>query len=195
MTRHRPSQQTELFSVSKSKNPEKDQANILVSSNDSLPMVNLLYFASQSQSRLVLHVTGSGGGGRLSLLVELQEGRFLCHHGNGAFVATWVFHRCQGLFLWRFGGVRLPKKTEWQAVWIVGKLSYLVPGLKFNGWKTASNIWLLGRFRTLSHSSSFNFPFLPPAVWGQVYSQGYVEDKFLVYCQQEWDIGHFSING
>lgn len=59
--------------------------------------------ASQSQSRLILHVTGSGGGGGLALLVEFQEAGFLYHHGNGRFVAAGIFQRRQGAFLRSFG--------------------------------------------------------------------------------------------
>lgn len=58
--------------------------------------------ASQSQCRLVLCVTGSGGGG-LAFLVEFQEAGFLYHHGHSRFVAVGLFQLGQGAFLRSFG--------------------------------------------------------------------------------------------
>lgn len=98
--------------------------------NNLFLMVKSVVFASQSQSRFILCVTGSSGGGWLSFLVELQESWFLYHHGNGAFVAARIFQGRQGLFLWSFGGVRLPEKNNNNLLGLQhsGKLSYLVSG-------------------------------------------------------------------
>lgn len=54
---------------------------------------------SQSQSRLILHVTGSGGGGGLALFVEFQEAGFLYCYSNSHLAAVGIFQRGQRPFL------------------------------------------------------------------------------------------------
>lgn len=58
--------------------------------------------SDQSQSRLILRVTGRGGGSGLALLVEFQEAGFLRRHGDSHIIAAGIFQRRQGPFLRSF---------------------------------------------------------------------------------------------
>lgn len=63
---------------------------------------------SQSQSRLIFHLTGSCSAGGLPLLVEFQEAGFFDHYGNRPFAAIGIFQRWQSPFLWSFGWFPVP---------------------------------------------------------------------------------------
>lgn len=58
-----------------------------------------VHSTSQSQSRLVLHVTGSSGGGGLALFVEFQEAGFLYRYSNSHLAVSGIFQRGQRPFL------------------------------------------------------------------------------------------------